>query len=383
MTTIPTIQDLYNNILASLEATYSITINDVGHNLLEAKASVLAAQLYMNYLAVGDVQKNVWPDTADSVENGGTLERFGVSILGRWPDAAVAGVYEATVTGTVGAVIPGTTVFKSDNTATSAGKLFQIQGGDFTLASSPDTITIIALAGGTDSVLEVGDTLTSTSPLTNVTSQITISAVTTDPVDAEDIEEYRTKILEKILLEPGSWSAVDYRLVGLNVTGVGQTYAYNKSGASGEVDVYLQGNTPVASPGPSASPTVVSDYETALDLVLPLGVWQANVASSTIRNIAITITMGSFSAFTVAQKADIEAALSDFVNNVHPFIAAADDVADRNDTIATYNLTSVVAQAVPGYGFSGLTFTVAGTPETEWIADNGEIPFLVTPITYA
>lgn len=382
MTNIPTIQDLFNDLKAAFESQFGITVNPVGNAFLTALCGVLAGILYLYYLAIGFTQKNIWFDTADSEKNGGTLERFGRTILGRNPFAAIPGQYICSVTGSAGAVIPAGSVFRSDDTAQSPGKLYQLMGAAVTLTGSGDTITIIALEGGLDSRLAVADTLTGTAPIINVNSGITVTTEHVVPVDAEDIEVYRNNISEKVLLEPGSWSAADYRILGTGVNGVGQTYAYNKSGASGEVNVYLQGTTPVASPGPSVSGTVITDYTNALDAVFPLGVWAYHIYASTIRNVDVTITMGSFPAFTTSQKADILKALQDFVNGVHPFIPAADNVADRNDIVATYNLTSTVSQAVPGYGFSGLAFTVAGSPTTKWQADNGEIPFL-NSVTYA
>lgn len=375
MTQIPTIQDIYNALISNLETAYGITI-PAGNRFLEAQTGVLAQQFYLNYLANADVQKNIWPDTADSIANGGTLERFGNIILGRYPDAAVPGQYTATVTGSIGAVIPGTTVFKADSNSNSPGALYQIVGGSFTLTNTTDTISVIALKGGTEFGMLVGNTLTSVSPIANVDSLITIATVVDDPIDAEDLEEYRTKIIEKIQLTPGSWSAVDYRLIGLNVTGVQQTYAYANSGQSAVVDVYLQGNTPVANPGPSVSPSVLTDYQTALEAVLPLSVWAVNYNSCPINDVTIQIAMGSFPAIPAAQQTTIKSALVAFINGITPFIAAADVVAERNDTIATYNLTKVITEAAPGYGFSAVTFTVAGTPQTSWQADQGNISFL-------
>jgi uncharacterized phage protein gp47/JayE len=382
MTQIPTIQDIYDDLIAAFEAEFGISVNDEGNAWVPALCGVLAGKLYLYYLGIGDLQKNIWFDTADSVRNGGTLERFGTIILGRWPFAATAGKYTCSVTGTNGAVIPGTTVFKADDTSESPGKLFQIVGGDYTLDGSGDTIQIVALEGGEASKMQVADTLTSTTPLVNVGLSIAVTTEDVAPVDAETIEAYRENIKEKVQLEPGSWSAVDYRLVGLNVAGVGQVYAYASSGNSGVVDVYLQGNTPVAHPGPSVSSGVIADYTAALEAVRPLGVFQVNYNSCPIKNVDITITMGSFPAFTSAQQTLIQQALTDFVNSVHPFIAAADNLADRNDVIAKYNLNAEIAAAVPGYGFADVTFTVAGTPQTEWEADNGEIPFM-NSVTYA
>jgi hypothetical protein len=85
MTTIPTIQTIFNDILSDLEAEFSITINPFGHAFLVALAGVLSGILWLYYLSIGNVQKNIWFDTADPPENGGTLLRYGLTILGRAP----------------------------------------------------------------------------------------------------------------------------------------------------------------------------------------------------------------------------------------------------------------------------------------------------------
>lgn len=378
MTTLPTVKSLYNNLLSDFQAEFSITINPFGNSFLMALSAVLAGALYLVYLAIGNLQKNIWFDTADAE----ILPRWGSEILGRYPFTATLGQYTATVTGSTGAVIPGTQVFKSDDTAESPGMLFQISGGPYTMPGTTGTIILNALTGGLASRLAVGDTLTPTSPIINVNSTATVTIENIVPADAEGLEEYRAKIAEKVGLDAGSWSAIDYRLVGVEIVGLLQVYAYAASGNSNTADVFLQGEIPLAYPGPSASATVVTDYETALELVKPITVWQVNYASCPINNIDVTITMGTFTAFTTAQKSLIASSLAAFVNNVHPFIAAADSVASRNDVIATFNLNAAISQAVPGYGFSAVTFTVASTPSSNWMADLGEIPFL-NSISYA
>src|ERR1043165_2802370 len=268
--------------------------------------------------------------------DGGRLGRFGGERLGRWPFSATSGQYSAIVTGSAGAVIPGATVFRADDSAESPGMLFQIVGGDYVLTGTDDLITVIALTGGLISRLAAGNTLTTTSPILNVDNVITVDDETVTPVDAEDIELYREKIREKVQLIPGSWSAVDYRLVGSSITGIAEVSAYAHPTQPNEVNVFLQGTTAVASPGPSCPPSVVTEYTDALELVRPLGVWDVHYASCPINNVDITIVMGTFPSFTTAQQALIATALTQFVNSVRPFIAAADNIAERNDKIATF-----------------------------------------------
>ena len=373
MSTIPTIDELRDRFLANIEAEYSITISPVGLAFLWVLATVLAGMIYPLYLLVGMLQRDQWIDLC-SLD---MLKRYGRIILNRNMFAARQAKYKLTVTGTIGGVIPATQVYTSNDSSESPGKLYQITGGAFVMTATTDLITVQALEGGLASQLQVGDTLTATMPMPLVDSLATVAIEERAPIDAETEAEYRKACIDKIQLDPGSWSAVDYRLVGDEVAGVLDTYAYANSGSSAVVDAWLQGEIP----GTPIGGSIISDYQTALELVLPLGVWDVNYGASVINTIDITVTMGTFTPYTTAQKATIDAALDDFINSVRPFIASADPVDGRNDVIATYNLSTVISQAVPGYGFSAVTFDVNGTPTTFFQADNGQIAFR-TSTTY-
>lgn len=366
MRAIPTLASIKEGILTSLKTEFGVTPNPYGESFLDAMATVQAGQLWNIWMETGFTQKNVWYDTADPDQ----LTRWGFEILARYPFPATQGRYTATATGTTGGEIPANTFFQAENTATSPGKLFMLEGGAFTLSGSSGSVTVKATEGGVDSTLQVGDTLKCTIPLLDVNAVLTVTAEATAPVDAETLEAYRTAIRNKVQLDSGSWSAADYRLVGLDVSGVGNTFAYAVSGYANRVAIYLKGTTA----GTAASGTVITDYTTALNQVRPTQVTPL-VYASTIRNIDVTVDLGSFPAFTAVQETLVEEALREFINGVEPFIAACDAVADKNDTIATYNLMRTVSLAVPGLGFADVTFEVAGTPTTSWVADNGEIPF--------
>ena len=381
MTTIPTKEQLKDRVLNDLNTEFNVTAtsNALMKSIFVALAKVWAGVLWLLYIALGEIQKNITWVTAYSVVYGGTLEIWGQGILGRYPFGAQAGVYVITVTGTAGGVIPATMVYKSNDDSLSPGKNYQVTG-TYTLTGSGDTVSVRALEGGPASKLNIGDRLTATAPMINVNAVGVVDSETTTPVAAEDIEAYRSKISEKVLLEPGGWSAIDYRRVGLNIVGVGQTYAYGADATS--VNVWLQGTVAVADPGPSVSGAIITAYSDALDLVRPATAYDINIASSPIKNVEVTITAGSFPVFTTAERALILSALTTFINGVQPFIAACDKVATRHDRLYTYNVSEVISRAVPGHGYSDVTFTVDGAPTTDWTADNGEIAFL-NGITYA
>ena len=241
MNNIPTLNELYTQILSDLESSESIniTIPLFGKNFLRAMAMVQAAKMKLLYLRVGFVQKNIFVDTADSEAIGGTLERFGRVKLGRNPFPARAAEYTIEVTGTIGATIPASTVFRSDDDSLNPTKLYILDNA-YTLVSATDTVLVRALEAGNGSQLLVGDTMTSTIPLANVNQvgEVTIESV--EPLAAETIEQYRRITIEAFRLEAQGGAGADYRLWAFDVQAVQQSYPYAKSGNANEVDLYIE-----------------------------------------------------------------------------------------------------------------------------------------------
>jgi uncharacterized phage protein gp47/JayE len=386
MTTIPTIDELYQSIVTDIETEFGIVIPDEGKSFLRALSAVEAAKLKLFYLGLANLQKNIWVDTADPVSAGGTLERFGFTKLGRYPNPATEGQYLCTVVGTAGAVIPALTQFKSDDDSTSPSYLFILDTA-YTLTGTSDNITLRALTAGRDSVLEVGDTLTSTAPIINVNSQVAVSVVSVDPVAAETIEEYRSKAIQAYQLAPQGGAPADYRLWGLDAAGTRQIYPYAASGAPNEIDVFVEA-LPADSTDDHGTPTptiladVVADIEA--DPVTgvgrrPLAVFAVNVQS--IVPLPVDITINSGGTITAAQELLITQALGEDIYNIRPFIAGIDAVSDRNDTISVYGVGAVIVNTIGGVIISSINVDVDGSGIASYTFDNGEIPYL-NSVTY-
>jgi uncharacterized phage protein gp47/JayE len=365
MITIPTLSQLYTRIISAIETEFS----DTAGRVLQALARVQAGNLKLYYLAIGELQNNIWVDTCDDV----TLDRFGLGWLGRLRFPATQGQYNVTVTGSIGGVIPASTTFTSNDNSLSPGYRFVLDN-TYTLTGTSGTITLRALTGGVISKLAVGNGLTANSQLLNVNQNVVVTSEVVAPVDAESVALYRQKILDKVRLVPGSWSAIDYRLVGTEIAGVGQIYAYNRSGVSNEVNVFIEGVS-TDSPPYVPSGTVITNVQTATELKRPLTVFLVHYLPVTVNQIDVTITMGAFPSFNPSQQAAIERAIEELINGIRPFIAACDPVADRNDVLAIYNLSAAISGAVPGYGFSSVSFTVDSSAASTYTADNGNIPY--------
>jgi hypothetical protein len=147
MITIPKLKDLYDGYIAEFNSRIQVAIPLFGKSFLRGLAAVLAGTDKLIYLTVAGVQKNIFVDTAEPEALGGTLERFGRIKLGRNPKPAQAGQYVLTVTGSVGATIPASMTFKSNDDSTNPGKLFVLDTA-FTLTDVVDTITVRALESG-------------------------------------------------------------------------------------------------------------------------------------------------------------------------------------------------------------------------------------------
>lgn len=385
MTTIPTISELTAQIKADLEARFGDSIPSFGKNYLRAAIMNQAVRIRTLYLVLANVQKNIFVDTADPESNGGTLERFGRVKLGRDPFPAVASQYQCSVTANIGAVINSSQTFKSNDSALNPGVLFVLDNS-VTIVSNPQNIVLRCLTPGTGGQLNIGDLLTATSPIANVTSQVTVNSQNVPPQDAEDIETYRTAAEEAYRLEPQGGAASDYRLWALDAQGVKQTYPFAKSGAAGEINLYVESTTGDG----TASGALLTAVEAVVELDpdttkplsergrRPLGVLQVHYISITPLTVNIQISGGSF---TSAQKTLIQNAILQALALVRPFVAGADVIANRNDIFSVNNVISLILSAIPGASFTGVSMTVNGGPVSSYQFLNGNIPLFGT-ITY-
>lgn len=392
MIAIPTISQLYNGILNDLETQFGANISLIGKVALRAIAATQAGKLKLLYLVVGNTQKNIFVDTADSESIGGTLERFGRVKLGRNPFPATAGEYVLQVTGTPGAVILASTTFKSDDTALNPGMLFILDSA-YTLVSNPDTITVRALTPGEISKLNINDTLTATAPIANVDSSVSVVSETVQPLDAEDIEAYRQAIINSYRLETQGGSVNDYRLWAQDAHGVRTVYPYAKSDAANEINLFIEATIADSTDGKGTPGAfIIAEVESVVelnpntDLPLlergrrPLGVFDIHYLPVSIKEIDITIT-GAIG-FTVDIKASILAAITDAINLIRPFVSGGDILADKNDIIDKNKIIGIIILTYPGAIFTDVSFKVNSVSYLTYTFVDGNIPHL-NSVAYA
>lgn len=391
MRAIPTLTEIYNDIIADFEAQFGVTLPTFGKNFLRIMAAAQAAKLKLFYLAIGSVQKNIFVDTAESETIGGTLERFGRVKLNRNPFPATSGKYEITVTGEDGAIIPAQTTFKSNDDSQNPGKLY-ILDSQHTMVGTSDTIIVRSLETGVDVKLTVGDKLTATAPIALVNSIATVATETQEPAAAESLEDYRKKTLDAYRLEPQGGAATDYRLWSFDAQGVRQSYPYAKSGADYEINLYVEATAADSTDGKgtpsSALLLAVEDVvEFDPDTTRPTEErgrrpLQAivNFLPVTIREVDIVING------YVNRTAEIESALisaiNTEINKIRPFVSACDILSEKNDILDANKVIATILNTRPGSVFGAVGITVDGTPYTSFTFINGDIPY-VNSVSFA
>ncbi len=390
MLKIPTLKELYDEIVQDVQTEMGVALSPFGNMYLRAQAAWQAAKLKLFYLQIGSVQKNLFADTAEPESMGGTLERIGRLKINRNPFPATAGKYEVSVTATGNALIPTGTIFKSLESALNAGLLL-ITDQDFNIDQANNMIELRALTPGLEGKLNVNDGLSCTVPIVGITGEAVVLSETTSPTAAESEEDYRQAIIDSYRLEPQGGAAADYILWAQDATGVKRSYPYTTPANPAEVDIYIEASPEDSTDGmgtPSA--TILQNVEAVLQIDpntgqgrTPLSVWANNVYPVVINKLTITITNSA--GITEAQRVIINAALKEQVDEVRPFIAGADIMDERNDTISTNQIISWMINAAPGVGFGAveMSIQIGGDPANTVSIKNfsfGNIPYLVNVI---
>ena len=381
--TIPTYNELYTSILTDLRNKLGISYI-VGKLVLIAFAAVQAAKLKLIYLIAAFIYKNIFPDTADSESHGGTLERFGLVKLNRLPLDAIAGEYFITVSGEIGATIQPNTTFKSLDTASSPDKLFICQDL-FTFTGLTGLVKIIALEAGTVSRLEIGDQLQVTAPIALVNSYATVDSIEVEAIEAEKIEDYRLKVIQAYRSEPQGGARIDYMLWAGDAAGVRRIYPYVEIGFVGEINIYVEANPLDSSDGfGTPTSTILADVEAVIELDpditkpmadrgrRPISVFDIHYFPIDLLSVDVIITDLSDTSFLTS----IKSAITDYVFNIRPYIAGADDPNNINDKIYISDIFNIVIAVIGKINtFSAISMEIDGNPLNLYQFINGEIPF--------
>lgn len=371
----PRLSDLQTSLFNAFETRFG-TLNRGLKSIFRALAQVFGGELYLFYLAGAKVQKNVFPDLADAEAKGGTLERFGRARLGRDPFPASQGLYYLTVTGSVGGTINQGIVYKGSN-----GYNYSVEAS-VTLAGTTGTVTVRSLTPGMDARLSVNDELNCTQPILNVEAKAIVQAEIEEPIDAEDLEDYRAKILASFRIEAQGGAAGDYRIWAADAQGVREVYPF--VGQPGEVNLYIEANAADSTDGfgtPTA--TIISNVESVVNLDpdetkslndrgrLPLNVFAVNYLP--IIPIPVSVAITGYTGNPTEAQTLLASAFAEYLKDVRPYVPGAD--ASDMSVLAAQRLIGAAVDALPReYNFASLVMSIGGSPVNLRKFENGDIP---------
>lgn len=385
MAYIPTIQELYQNIANDLKNKLNLSDDDL-KKVLDAFALVIAAQFKLNYLSLSDIQNNVFPDTADSAINGGTLDRHGLIQLNRLQKPATNGVFEVSVISVVGSQLRSGLTFKSNDDSLNPGKIYILDSEEIT-TSNPQIIEIRSIDGGIDFGLDIGNTLTITEPVIGVEQNVSVISVIEQPLAAESEEAFRKAIIDSIQLEPQGGSKTDYRLWAADAQGVRNTYPYVKDGAAGTVQIFVEATVidSVDSNGTPSQPIlneVAEVIEFDPDITKPLAERGRRPIQAIIEVLPIVINpidviITSLNINTVEIQNSIRENIKQYLSGVRPFVAGGDLARNKNDILYSARIQSVVTDVLDASNFfSDFLVFVNGVQQNSYLFSKENIPYL-------
>lgn len=223
----PTLPELITRVEGDLKAGLGIT-TILRRSFLGVLARALAGLSHLLFGFLKYIEQEAFPDTA-SAEN---LDRWG-SIWGVYRKTATFAEFTATVTGSIGTIIPAGRIFK------------RIDGVEFstvaevTLAGTSGVISLVSSLSGKNNEVSIGDVLTILSPIAGLDSSATVLAITIEPEDSEDDDLFRARLLDRIRQPPSGGAANDYIQWALAVPGITRAWVGPQALGPGTVVVYV------------------------------------------------------------------------------------------------------------------------------------------------
>ena len=380
-----TIVELKEQISKDLRNRLNLS-DDKLKKVLDAFSGVLAAQFKLAYLGIEDAQRNLYPDTADTFENGGSLNRLGSIYLNRDIRPATSAIYRVNVTGVEDSVLRSGLTFKSNIDSSNPNKLYILEN-EYTLTGSNDLITVRSVDGGLDYSQDNGNNLTITEPVIGVDKTVTINkngfVSFTDPLAAETTQEFRNSILNAIQLEPQGGSKSDYRIWASDAAGVRFVYPYVKDGEAGTVQIFVEssGNGGVPNQAILDEVEEVINFDpdetkpTAQRARRPI---QVNLEVVPIDPVDVEINITGLENSSTSVRDSIELNLIEFLRNIRPFVDGSDLVRNKNDILYSAKLQGVVSDVLdPDNFFNNFSMLIDGVSQTSFIFSREKIPNLI------
>lgn len=385
MQPIPTIQQITANVANDFKNKLNLSTEYL-KRVLNAMSAVFSAEMYLAYLYLSDIQNNIFPDTATTEDNGGTLERQGLIYLNRRIFPASIGVFNLSVIGVAGSVLRANITFKSNEGTLNPGQVYVLDS-EYTLTGTNDVIEVRSIGSGSNYRLNVTDNLTITEPVIGVDKTVSVYSIIEQPKAGETIELYRQAILNAIQLEPQGGSRADYRQWATDAQGVRLVYPYVADVTTGVVSIYVEAVLVDSLDGKGTpTTTILNDVLEVInydpDISKPIyergrKPVQAFPNVLPISLVPVDVTIIGLNENTPSVQQAIQNSIDAMLYKIRPFIAGADLLRNKNDVLYYGRVQSVITDSLTnGNFFNDLDLKVDGNSINVYEFDLGNIPFL-------
>ncbi len=256
----PTLPELIDRITADFVSRLTPAGALLRKSMVMILSRVVAGAAHMLHGNLAYVENQLFADTADFVY----LVRIG-TLFGVPPKAATFATGNVTATGTNGSSITsGTLLQRSD------GVEYRTTSTEV-IASGTAVIPVIALLADANSNCDTSTQLNFESPVSGVNSAVVCSDADglVGGNDAETVENYRPRVLERLQLPPQGGSTADYIEWATSVAGVTRAFVYPAEQGLGSVVVrFLMDHPDGSSPIPDSG--TITAVQTYLDTVRPV-----------------------------------------------------------------------------------------------------------------
>jgi uncharacterized phage protein gp47/JayE len=258
---VPTTEELSSNIIGQLEAALSQTIPLLPKSFARVLAKVLAGIFVLLFKYAGFMFLQMFVAYATDKEttvNGRKLRPlvelgrlFGVGD----PDPATRAelIVNVSVTNQVGDLAAGSQLVRN------ATQFIYVVVAAVPLNAATVPVRIRAISSpnggdgsGTLGNLVAGDVLEFANPLPNVATKATVASQAVTAADAESIDRYRGRILDRAQRRPQGGAYADYQQWAEEVLGIVNAYPY--AGPPGQVNIYVEADE-ASSGSPDGIPT--------------------------------------------------------------------------------------------------------------------------------
>lgn len=265
-------------------------------SFLAAIARAIAGAAHILHSHLVFVSRQIFPDQAEAEY----LERWG-SIYGLERQPATFAELTIDVVFTGAGTVPAGTIYQR-----SDGFTYTVDADIDALAAGTVQGLIVADEPGATGNLDIGNLVSLQSPIVNVQTDATVSAIAVDGEDVETDESYRQRIVDRIQEPPAGGAVHDYIAWARSVSGVTRAWVFPGWLGQGTVGVsFVEDEQDPIIPIPAK----VDEVQTYIDTVKPVTA-NVTVFQPTAYPLNITIALKPN---TAAVRAAVETELQDLI----------------------------------------------------------------------